>query len=189
MESTEHLARVLSLQSRGVHVLLWEDKSDLVRALLVLRASFSRFPESLVLLPTADADLQKFSIQLFEDEGLEHLTAPRVFLVPQATTESLGAWLNGWRRRLADPPGTLLVVRRADFTLLFRRAPDLMSFAQSEVHEATGLLPLIRRDILERMPRQLEDAWTEPLNRLPGELPSDEEIAEWIDKLESHTEG
>ncbi|TVS16891.1 MAG: hypothetical protein EA424_13505 [Planctomycetaceae bacterium] len=70
MESAEHLARVLSLQSRGVHVLLWEDKSDLVRALLVLRASFSSFPESLILLPTADADLQKFSIQLFEDQGL-----------------------------------------------------------------------------------------------------------------------
>jgi hypothetical protein len=45
MESAEHLARVLSLQTRGIQVLLWEHKTDLIRALAVLQAALPDFPD------------------------------------------------------------------------------------------------------------------------------------------------
>ena len=36
-KSAEHLAFTLSVQTRGIQVLLWEHKVDLIRALIVLR--------------------------------------------------------------------------------------------------------------------------------------------------------
>jgi hypothetical protein len=185
MESAEHLARVLSIQTRGIQVLLWEHKTDLLRALSVLQAALPDFPDAPILLPTAPVDLQKFSIGLFERRE-EPLSVPRrIFLIPQASVEPAGPWLNGWRQRLADPPGTLFVVRRVDFVALYRRAPDLMSFAQSEIHEATGLLPLIARATLDRMSERLPAAWYEPLEALPGVTPTEDEIAAWIQRLQS----
>src|SRR5262249_34658314 len=104
----------------------------------------------------------------------------------QASTNAVGAWLNGWRRRLADPPGTLLVIRRVDFVALYRRAPDLMSFAQSETHEVTGLLPILGQATIGRISERVPDAWYSPLDSLPGALPSDDEIADWIQRLRSN---
>ena len=66
MESAEHLAQELRIQTRGIQVLLWEHKTDLLRALAVLQAALPNFPDVPILLPTAPADLQKFSIGLFE---------------------------------------------------------------------------------------------------------------------------
>jgi hypothetical protein len=189
MESAEHLVRVLSIQTRGIHVLLWEHKTDLIRALVVLKAALSNFPDTPILLPTEQIELQRFSIGLFERPEEHTPGSRRILLIPQASTQAIGAWLNGWRRQLADPPGTLLVIRRVDFVALYRRAPDLMSFAQSETHEVTGLLPLLDQATIDRTSERLPDAWYEPLNALPGALPSNDEIAGWIQRLQSHVAG
>jgi hypothetical protein len=184
MESAEHLARAFALKKHGIQVLLWENKTDLIRALLVLKAALADFPDSPVLLPIEQTDLQRFSIDLYEQAEQCSNASRRFLLIPQASTEPVGAWLNGWRRRLADPPGTVIVIRRSDYVALCRRAPDLMSFAQADVHESTGLLPLIDRATLERWPSQLPDAWYERLNFLPGEMPAKGESADWRKQLE-----
>jgi hypothetical protein len=188
MESAGHLAQSLRFQPRGIHVLLWEDKADLVRALIIVKAVLPEVKTPIVLSPVS-INLQKFSIRLFESEQESILLdAPRIIIIPQASTEVVGAWLNGWRRRLAEAPGTLIVIRRADFTSLCLRAPDLMSFAQSDVHEATGLLPLIESEILENIPNQIPDDWKTALNALPGEIPSDDDIVRWIDRIRSNVD-
>ena len=176
------------MRQHGIQVLLWENKTDLIRALLVLRAVLSDFPDAPVLLPSDPAGLQRFSIHLYEDVN-QASPARRFLLIPQASTESLGSWLNGWRQRLSDSPGTIIVIRRADYAALCRKAPDLMSFAHSDVHEATGLLPLIARDTFTtEVSKKLPDKWYEQLDTLPGEMPDHEEIANWTMKLESQAE-
>lgn len=186
MESAERLA-LLGIQTRGIQVLLWEHKTDLIRALLVLQAALPDFPDAPILLPTAHYALQRFSIRLFERPEEPPSAQRRILLIPQASTEAAGAWLNGWRRRLADPPGTLFIVRRVDFTALCRRAPDLMSFAKSEIHEATGLLPLISPETLDRVSERLPDAWYAPLESLPGVMPAAGEVTAWIQRLHSES--
>ena len=110
----------------------------------------------------------------------------RIFLVPQASTEVIGAWLNGWRRRLADPPGTLIVIRHSDLMAFYRRAPDLMFFAQSEIHQSSGLLPLVTKDTFERMCNALPAVWQEAVSSLPGTMPSDVELTDWLEALRSN---
>ena len=185
MASAEHLACVLGMQTRGIQVLLWEHKVDLIRALLVLRATMPDFPDAPVVIPTEQSDLQRFSIHLFEESERRPTGPRRILLVPQGSTGAIGSWLNGWRRRLAAPPGVLLVVRHAEFVALYQRAPDLMSFAQSEVHEATGLLPLVEPATSAKISERLPDAWYEPLDALPGRMPSNDAIGGWIQRLKS----
>ena len=185
MESAEHLVRVLSLQARGVQVLIWEQKIDLMRAIVLLKAALPGFPDSPVLLPTEAAALLEFSIRLFEQAENATPVERRVILIPQGNTTVAGEWLNGWRRQLAQSPGTLIVIRRIDFNTLCRAAPDLMSFAQSDVHEVTELLPLVEKATLDHLTFRLSDLWYEALEALPGAMPSDEEIADWLSQLQS----
>jgi hypothetical protein len=186
MSSAEYLAQDLRMQSRGIHVICWDDKADLVHALLVLQSAFTRFPETPTLLPTQQSDLQRFGLGLFENADKPTDSSMRILLIPQASTEATGAWLNGWRRRLSDPPGTLIVIRHTDLMALYRRAPDLMSFAQSEIHEASSLLPLVTRETLDRMREVFPDGWNEPLNSLPGSMPPKADILKWMKTLRSN---
>lgn len=187
MESAEHLAQAFGVKNHGILVLLWESKTDLVRALLVLKAAIPGFPDAPILLPSQRSELERFSIDLYEQVEPDATATRRFLLIPQASTESIGAWLNGWRQRLSDSPGTVVVIRRADFSALCRRAPDLVSFAHSDVHDATGLLPLLDRDTFGRLPTQLPGAWYERLNVLPGEMPMQLDVADWIGQLERNT--
>jgi hypothetical protein len=188
MPSAEHFARVLSLQSRGIHVLSWNHKLDLVRALLLLQATLPTFPDAPTLIPTDQVELQRFSLRLFEATEAPLGDKLRIFFIPQASTQAVGGWLNGWRQRLAEPPGTLLVIRHSDLVEFHRRAPDLMSFAESEIDDATILLPLVAQDTLEQMRDSLPDSWRGPLETLPGSMPSDDEIAAWITQLRANAD-
>jgi hypothetical protein len=188
MASAEQLARMLRLHTRGIRVLLWESKTDLVRALLIAQAALSEFPTAPVVLPTEQTDLQRFSIDLFEKPEESQSQSLRIILIPQASIETIGTWLNGWRSRLADPPGTLLVMRHAEFVALYRRAPDLMSFAHSDVYDATEMLPLVDEQTVKRVSEQLPDAWYAPLRDLPGEMPTSKETADWIARLKTNVE-
>lgn len=186
MESAEHLAQAILLRTHGIQVLLWEYKTDLVRALLLLKSVLTDFPDSPIYLPIEQSELQKLSIHLYEDAQLG--VKKRWFiLIPQASTDAVGAWLNGWRRRLSEEPGTVLVIRRADYGPLCRRAPDIMSFVNSEVHEAGGLLPLADRRTLSQLTDRLPHAWYTSLQMLPGDLPEQGEITEWTKELIQHS--
>jgi hypothetical protein len=186
MTSAEHLARDLSMQSRGIHVLSWDNKADLVRALLIIRAAPESSLDSPTVVPTVQTDLQLLGLRLFEEPDDLASSSMRVFIIPQASTEAIGTWLNGWRRRLADPPGTLIVIRQSDLMALYRRAPDLMSFAQSEIHESAGLLPLVTRETFDRVCNSLPAGWQEALNSLPGSTPSVAELSDWLSTLRSN---
>jgi hypothetical protein len=186
MTSAEHFARDISMQMRGIHVLSWDNKSDLVRALLILRTALPNFPDSPTVVPTDETALRRFGLHLFE--AADQPVSMRIFLVLQASSDIVGSWLNGWRRRLADPPGTLVVTRHADLMALYRSAPDLMSFAQSEIHEATGLLPLVTKQTLEQLSNALPAGWQEPLNSLPGSMPSKKDLTRWLKELRSGLE-
>jgi hypothetical protein len=180
MESAEHLIQSILLRNHGIQVLLWEYKTELVRALLLLKSVLTDFPDSPIYLPSEQAQLQQLSIHLYEDPALK---TRRFLLIPQASTDTVGTWLNGWRRRLSEAPGTVMVIRRADYGPLCRRAPDLMSFVNSEVHEAGGLLPLTNLKTLNMLTNRLPEAWYPSLQLLPGEMPEQNEITEWAKEL------
>ena len=92
-------------------------------------------------LPTKEADLQKFSISLFEGSEQTMLGPRRDFSGPISSTQVVGTWLNGWRAQLAAPPGMILVIRCAEFVALCQRSPDLMSFA----YPTSTMLPIYCR--------------------------------------------
>lgn len=188
MANMEQLAFAMRLRPRGVRVLAWEHKPELVRALLLLQAGLDDFPKSPVVVPTEPLELQKFSLGLFETTSESQPPAVNVLIIPHAAIESLGGWLNGWRHRLSEPPGTLLVIRRADMTQLFRRAPDLMSFVQSDIFEATGMLPLISRPLMDGLRDKLPVEWQQPLVDLPGGMPTPAETSQWIKLLRANLE-
>jgi hypothetical protein len=183
VESAEHLAAVFASQQSGIQLLLWEEKLDLVRSLLVLQSTMTDLPESPTLLPTKQSEIQLLSILLCETPESETRDRRRVLILPQASTESIGPWLNGWRGQLAQPPGTILVVRSGDFHSLTLRAPDLMSFALSGIHDTTGLLPLAGHGLTEHFVTCLPRHWQDAVDQLPGSRPTDEEIDDWIQRF------
>lgn len=189
MASAEQLATMIHLQSRGVHVLAWDNKRDLTRALLILRASLPEFPDSPVVLPTSLSALQSLGLNLFANGLGKAPQALRMLVIPQASPPSIASWLNGWRSVLAAPPGTLLIVRCADFIELHRRAPDLMSFVESEVYDATDMLPLVTPETLRSLDAHLPTCWNDALAALPGEALSDNQTRAWLALLADNAKG
>src|SRR5262249_25441092 len=98
----------------------------------------------------------------------------------QARTELIGPWLNGWRRPLSESPGSLLVIRSADFPAFQRDAPDLTSFVGPRVYDASTMLSLFTPRTAQHletiMPRELVDI----LKHLPGKTPSRNELRQWL---------
>lgn len=188
MESAESLALDLQLRNSGIQVLQWENKSDLVQALVILQAALQDFSQEPILLPTDKNGLQQMSLALSESSTGERPTRRRFFLIPQGSSEIIGSWMNGWRSQLAEPPGTVLIIRHADFVSLLRRSPDLMSFAQSETHDATNLLPLVSAAILEKITLRLSSKWVECLGTLPGVMPSEKELTIWLQQLKQNVD-
>ncbi len=181
MATAEHLALSLQLETRGVHVLLWDDKDDLVRALLVLCAVLRETPLYPILVPTTGAGLLALGSTLGDDSsGAQRLS---VLFVPQAASSIVGPWLNGMRRPLADPPGTLLVVRSADFESLQRAAPDLASFVGPRIYDASILLSMVSTETYGHIHQQLPDEMSAVLAELPGLPPPQDEIDSWLASL------
>jgi len=65
----------------------------------------------------------------------------------QAVGKEVSLRLNGWRRPLSEPKGTLLVVRTADFDEFQRDAPDLASFIGLESTTVLGSLCFVREPL------------------------------------------
>ena len=197
MSTAEQLIFSLSEESRGIHVLLWEDKDVLVRVILTLRAALPRLsPEPLLLTGARDSLRTLHSViasrvppvDHFEDEtepetvsaGDPHLW---VFFLQQAVGREVGPWLNGWRRPLSEPGGTLFVIRHADFDTFQRMAPDLASYVGPRIFDASGMLLICPKETVKQIETSLPDRYGEILRSLPGETPSPEEIGGWVSSI------
>jgi hypothetical protein len=174
-------------------VLLWDDQNDLVRALLGLLAALPYGWETHSLLVSDDeADLRALRhlvesrVRVFEEEGGIERDAKSLgdrfwlLFLPQACSFTVGPWLNGWRRPLSAPPGTMLVIRHADFDPFQRNAPDLASFVGSRIFDSSTMLSVFSKATHQRLKPRLPEDVQAVLTRLPGALPDERAIADWI---------
>ncbi|RJP33792.1 MAG: hypothetical protein C4527_03700 [Candidatus Omnitrophota bacterium] len=191
MATAEQLAKSISIEKRGIHVLLWNNQDDLVRSLLVLLAVLKDLPNSPLLLSSPEESVRllrpMFELQSALEETLTEKDLLRpvrdillIIFLQQATSHSIAPWLNGWRSALADEPGTLLVIRNADFLDFQRFAPDLASFFGPKIYDSSSMLSIWGEDTARRMKTVLPNEFCMILKELPGPSPSKEEIEYWL---------
>jgi hypothetical protein len=193
MSTAEQLAFSISTERRAIHALLWDDQDDLVRALVVLFAGLPDDLQTHSLFVSDDEehlrvlrDLVESRVDVFDGETKTERASDSVrnrfwlFFLQQACSLSAGPWLNGWRRPMSDPPGTMLVIRHADFDSFQRNAPDLASFIGSRIFDSSTMLSVFSRTTYERLkPRLPKDVQT-ILTRLPGTAPDERTVRNWI---------
>jgi hypothetical protein len=192
MPTAEYFFESILIEGKGVHVLTWEDKGDLVRTLIVLAALFNGKRTYSLLLTSAELAQRElgslFSIKPiaqneyddFNNQANLQRDSFLLIFLDQAVGSSIGPLLNGWRSALADPPGTLLIIRSADFTDFQRNAPDLASFIGPKIFDTSTMLSIWSIKIADKIVSQIPPEIKKILQRLPGEDPSEEEIVEWI---------
>jgi len=192
MSTAEQLAFSICTERRGIHVVLWDDQNDLVRALLALFAGLDDLRTSALLLSDQEKDLLALRelvetrIEISEDaSGLEEDRRLRrdqlwILCLQQASSIAVGPWLNGWRRPISDPPGAMLVIRRADFGSFQRNAPDIASFIGPRIYDASTMLSVFSKTTHELLRTRLPDEIEAVLRRLPGTSPSEADVADWI---------
>ena len=192
MSTAEQLAFSICTERRGIHVLLWDDQGDLVRSLLALLAALDDLPTYALLVSDDKKDLQALrelaethepiSAQEAESErdSQSRQSQFRLLFLQQASSNAVGPWLNGWRRPLSDPPGSMLVIRHADFVAFQRDAPDIASFVGVRIYDVSTMLSVFSKTTHERLKARLPDEIEAVLSRLPGTLPAERDIADWI---------
>jgi hypothetical protein len=194
MSTVERLTFSLREEGRGVHALLWDDLGDLYRVLLVVHASLGDLAIRPFLV-SGEATRLKELKDMIEGELASRIEQERpevtdddsgppahalwAMFLQQAVGEHVGLRLNGWRRPLSEPMGTLLVVRNADFDAFQRSSPDLASFIGPRIYDASRLLMLCSRETLRNLEKSLPDPFEGILRHLPGTLPSAGELADW----------
>lgn len=192
MSTTQKLVFSIDVERRGIHVLLWDDQQDLVRALVPLFAGLAGLRTHALLVSDDEKDLLALRqlvetrVPIYDEESeLEQDPESRrsrfwVLFVQQASSNAVGPWLNGWRRPISDPPGAMLVIRHADFDSFQRNAPDIASFVGARIYDASTMLSLFSRTTYDRLNARLPDEIITVLSRLPGTSPSERDIASWI---------
>jgi hypothetical protein len=203
MALVEQFAFSLREERRGVHALLWDDKGDLARVLLITRAALSDIPIETRLISGETIRLEEFgelirsrvAEQIQHEEPASGTGDPDlpphplwILFFQQAASQQAGPRLNGWRRPLAEPMGTLLVIRNADFRDFQRAAPDLASFIGPRIYDASRLMMVCSRETLSKLSRVLPEPFETILRQLPGTVPPAEELADWA-PLTSSDEG
>lgn len=191
MPTAEQFARLLEQDDRGVHALLWDDQQDLVHALLIIRAVYGAERIFTHVVSAGSAGIEALRVLAdsrctpddYDDQvcGRPPLAGHLWMLfLPQAGSVALGPCLNGWRRPLSEPPGTVLVVRAADFDAFQRHAPDLTSFIGPRVHDTSTMLSVFSPQTAERLERTVPPVLEAVLKRLPGVPPTGDELTEWL---------
>jgi hypothetical protein len=203
MALVEQLAFSLREQGRGVHALLWDDMGDLIRVLLVTRAALGDIPIQPRLVSgetTRLAELRGLIQARVDDQILKEaeeggadiadsIPYPLwILFLQQAASGRVGPQLNGWRRLLSEPLGTLLVIRNADFRDFQRSSADLASFIGPRIYDASRMMMVCSRDTLGRLEKLLTEPFESILRQLPGRLPTADELADWT-PLTSSDEG
>jgi hypothetical protein len=192
MSTAEQLAFSISTERRGIHVLLWDDQQDLVRALLALYAGLADLGTHALLVSDDKKDLVALR-QLVEtrvpiaqeQSELQRDSDSRrsqfwLLFLQQASTNTVGPWLNGWRRPISDPPGAMLVIRHADFDSFQRNAPDIASFVGTRIHDASTMLSVFSKVTHEGLKTRLPGEIQTVVSKLPGTSPSEQDIANWV---------
>jgi hypothetical protein len=194
MALVEQLAFSLRETGRGVHALLWDDMGDLVRTLLVTHAVLGDIPIEPLLVSGETKRLEEFRDLIaarLADQILHERIEARaddpdspphplwILFLQQAASEQAGPRLNGWRRPLSEPRGTLLVVRNADFRTFQRSAPDLASFIGPRIYDASRLMMVCSKDTLSKLEKALPEPFPSILRQLPGTVPTAKELADW----------
>lgn len=186
MAIAEQLAFSLKEEGRGIHALLWDDMTALYRVLLVTRAALADFPVEPFLItddvaqfdPLRKTILSRIGDQVDHEWEAETDLPPLAphplwtLFIQQAASKQFGARLNGWRRLLAEPLGTLIVVRNADFDEFQRSAPDLASFIGPRIYDASRMMLVCSRQTRDNLERSLPKPFQGILRQLPGTLPS-----------------
>jgi hypothetical protein len=193
MATAERMAESIQLEGQGISALLWDAKEDLVRTLLVLNAALHDVPKRSLLLTPGDATVcalrQAIETRVLiapedrEADGESDRHAAQelwLFYLQQASSEVVGPWLNGWRVSLCLSPGTVCVIRHADFQPFQRHAPDLASFIGPRIYNASTMLSLVSPRAFERLRPTLPEADAEIVAALPGAAPPEDELRGWI---------
>ena len=192
MSTADQLAFSISTERRGIHVLLWDDQDDLARALIGLFAGLADLQTHSLLVSDDEEDLLALRrlvesrVQDVDDEsGLGRDSESRrsqfwILFLQQASSNTAGPWLNGWRRPISEPPGAMLVIRHADFDPFQRNAPDIASFVGSRIFDASTMLSVFSKTTYKRLETRLPDDIEAILRRLPGTSPDEHEVANWI---------
>jgi hypothetical protein len=192
MPTAEYFFESILIEGKGVYALTWEDKGDLVRTLIILAALFNGKPTYPLLLTSAELVERElgflFSIKplpqnQYDEFGNQTDLQRDSFLLlflDQASGRSIGPLLNGWRSALAQPPGTLLIIRSPDFIDFQRNAPDLASFIGPRIFDTATMLSMWGATTADKIRAQIPLEIKKILERLPGEDLSEREIAEWI---------
>ena len=174
----------------GVHVLLWEDKNELVRSLLVLLAAMQFSDVQFIVVPGEKSDISTLikvvdarrpSLLPTEINASAEIKNPfLVLLFQQASSQTIGPWLNGWRNPLSESPGSLLVIRSADFDQFQRNAPDLSSYVGPKVLDSSTMISHFSPEILSCLNAELALSAMVALQKLPGVMPTIGELDQWI---------
>jgi hypothetical protein len=195
MSTAENLAFSIVEEGHGIHCLLWNDKEDLYRTLLILRACIDPVLLDPIYFSSEEADLITFraivSSRTSIDDGeetppaIQNTIANALWLIciQQASSSHVGPWLNGWRRPLSDRPGSIVVVRNPDFDAFQRNAPDLASFIGPRVFDCSTMLSTVSKDVRSKLVTRLPEKIITVLQKLPGNLPDSNEISRWIKSL------
>jgi len=193
MATAEQMAKSICIEKQGIFVLLWDAKEDLVRALLILNAALGEIPKrALLLAPGSQSvvalrtviDTRVIISEIGDDADPRATPGPVselwLMFLQQASYEAVGPLLNGWRSSLRQSYGTLLIIRHADFEPFQRWAPDLASFIGPRIFNASNLLSHFSNNTRKKLKAKLPEDWTRILAELPGTIPTDESIREWI---------
>lgn len=178
MSSAEQLAWSMQCERRGIHLLIWNDQHDLVRALMILRAAMTDVQFDPILVPTVESELAALCNNLYDAQGQND--SLRMLFIPQAANTSVGPWLNGARIPLSNTPGTLLIVRSPDLSTFQRWAPDLASFVGPRIFDAASMLSIVSSETAARIEQALPEEFVAILNGLPGSRPAQDEIDSWL---------
>ena len=191
MNTAEAFAKNILLEKKGVYILAWTEKQDLVRALLVIHAVLSEIQIKSMLLEVEATvhsqlrDLFQFTDKnnaalLDSEDSLFNREDMLLLYLQQASSTTIGPILNGWRSSIASSPGAILVVRSADLLSLERNAPDMASFVGPRISETTSFLSIWSKPTGQKLNNRLPKSTWHILGKLPGKLPQQEEINAWI---------
>lgn len=187
MSTAEILGKSLIIENRGVHVLTWDDKGELVRCLVIL-LSVLREKRIMPLIISSEKS-EKYLWEIltqkhhFESDDVSK-TEDRDFLlflfIQQAVNKTIGPILNGWRKELSEKPGTLLIIRDADFIGFQRNAPDLSSYIGPKIFDTSNMLSIWNNETNEQIDLNLPVNIEQIIKSLPGSLPKKEELEKWL---------
>jgi hypothetical protein len=189
MATAERLINSIREDRASIHVLLWDDKEELVKVVLTMLAGLNSEDIEPLLVSTGPGNLfqlQSLARTRFQDDvEANPQIAARLWMlfVQQGVAVDIGPWLNGYRRPLADAGGTLLVLRKAEMGAFQRGAPDLASFVGSHIYDAATMLFLVADDVSSKLTRVFPVPLKRILDQLPGEHPSDEDVERWIESM------